>query len=67
MNTNVSLSNTTEGEEEREVDDTNSLSSGEDDVPGINCAFPDERQVPIRNQYDEFPDHEADDALVDNI
>jgi hypothetical protein len=65
-NTNVSLTNIME-EEEREVDDTRSLSSGEYDVPGVNFALPDESQVPIRNQCAEFPDHEADDALVDNI
>jgi len=50
--------------------DNNSISSsssGEDDVPNTEFSLPDESSFVPRDSTDEFPAHEADDALVDEL
>ena len=66
--TSTSLTSLLEGE--AIIDDnasTLSLSSGEDDIPNVEFSLPDEASFVPREPTDEFPEHEADDALVDEI
>ena len=62
----TSLTSLMEQADDNDVEVT-SLSSGEDDVPNAEFSLPDETSFIPREETDEFPDHEADDALVDEI
>ena len=47
--------------------EASSVSSGEDDIPNVKFLLPDESSFIPKEVHGEFPGHEADDALVDEL